>query len=473
MKSTTLTQKIERAFAAPVIRRLFSSSPRDPRYHMLSYISSKFSQEPKTHIHEPRAAWFLNRFTRTLTVMFATNGLDAILGVSAEQLKGKSFYYCIAESCLPDAIRCMEGAKANDSIAYLRFWFRNPVQEEARNEHANIEDARSSDEDEDEGGVQLNTQNRPSEQDPNSHSAAVTSTSAEEASSGQEANDPNAYRMSRASSGNSTDVENTGNEPFFDGPPHAQSSTSSIALNAAPEPEDRQMTPRARPTQRTPPVEVEAVVSATSDGLVVILRRALPIIPQTLQRPAATPAPPPAYNTGFFASPWAPEPINPPPFAQQPQYDWNVNYSAPAMPQQPAQVPTPPTTAQGLDFMSTIREVAVFAWALTGINGSLSQYTRGSPEGEAQPPGGMPIWDPSSNADPENIYNGFADNSNRRVYNSDPNSSGSGSDNEVVWRRAPEIPPWRPVERSGSDDSSKRGGSSEEDEKALKRMRLT
>jgi hypothetical protein len=153
--SKKLTNGQERAFEAPVIRRLFSSSPRDPRYHMLSYISKKFAQEPKTHIHEPRAALFLNRFTRTLTIMFATNGLDAILGVSSEQLKGKSFYYCIAENCLPDAIRCLEGAKANDSIAYLRFWFRNPLQGETRNEDVQMQDARSSDEDEDDGGVQL------------------------------------------------------------------------------------------------------------------------------------------------------------------------------------------------------------------------------------------------------------------------------------------------------------------------------
>jgi hypothetical protein len=123
--------------------------------------------------------------------------------------------------------------------------------------------------------------------------------------------------------------------------------------------------------------------------------------------------------------------------------------------------------------MNTIREVAVFAWSLTGINGSLAQYSRGTPSGESQPPGGMPIWDPSSHTDPENVYNGFADNSNRRIYQSDPNSSGSGSDNEVVWRRAPEMPAWHPVDRSASSQSQGGGnGSSEEDEEALRRIRL-
>ena len=42
-----------------------------------------------------------------------------------------SFYYCIAENCLQDAIKCLENAKGNDSIAYLRFWFRDPRTQDA------------------------------------------------------------------------------------------------------------------------------------------------------------------------------------------------------------------------------------------------------------------------------------------------------------------------------------------------------
>ena len=119
-----------RATEAPVIRRLFSSSPRDPRYHMLSHLSSKFELPPIHGNHEPRAALFLNRYTRTLTIMYATDGLSDVLGISGEEMKGKSFYYCIEENCLQDAVRCLENAKANDSIAYLRFWYRDPRQED-------------------------------------------------------------------------------------------------------------------------------------------------------------------------------------------------------------------------------------------------------------------------------------------------------------------------------------------------------
>lgn len=115
-----------RALAAPVVMRMFSSSPKDPRYHMLSHISVKFTQQSTAQLHEPRAALFLNRFTRTLSIMYATDCIEEIIGIPANIMCGRSFYHCIAENCLPDAVKCLESAKGNDSIAYLRFWFRDP-----------------------------------------------------------------------------------------------------------------------------------------------------------------------------------------------------------------------------------------------------------------------------------------------------------------------------------------------------------
>jgi len=116
-----------KAVEGATVRRIFSSSPRDPRYHMLSYISNKFTQPFAPHRREPRAALILNRFTRNSTIMYATNGVEEILGFSSMQLIGKSFYYCIAENCLSEAVRTLESAKGNDSIAYLRFFFRDPT----------------------------------------------------------------------------------------------------------------------------------------------------------------------------------------------------------------------------------------------------------------------------------------------------------------------------------------------------------
>ncbi|KAF2455074.1 hypothetical protein BDY21DRAFT_264687, partial [Lineolata rhizophorae] len=124
------TDPARRHADAPVIRRIFSSSPKDPRYHMLTHLSGKFSMGPEDQTHEPRAALFLNRFTRTLTIMYATSGIEQIIGIPSEDMKGRSFYYCIQQNCLQDAVRCLEQAKGNDSIAYMRFFFRDPRQDD-------------------------------------------------------------------------------------------------------------------------------------------------------------------------------------------------------------------------------------------------------------------------------------------------------------------------------------------------------
>ncbi|KAL9596598.1 MAG: hypothetical protein Q9219_005681 [cf. Caloplaca sp. 3 TL-2023] len=403
--------------SAPVIRRLFSSSPRDPRYHMLSFISNKFSQEIPRHIHEPRAALFLNRFTRTLTIMYATNGLADILGITAEELNGKSFYYCIQENCLKEAIKCLESAKANDSIAYLRFWFRDPRQDDPPDRDERMTDGNSSG-DEDEGGVHLSEL---MDEDGSEH--AVTSdsshvqSSAEQSSAERASLEPRLYHHtqsnemdpnSRSSSGNSTDLGGNSNDAIFDQPTAAQSSASSFSL---PTPE------RDIPSLRQCQIELEAVISCTSDGLVVVLRKARPTIPQAAG-PEARPVEHP-YTNGLFASPWATDPIMP--CAQQrPLYTQHNSYRPdPALRSTAAQVgvPTVEGPANSADFMNTIRDVAVFAWALTGINGSLAQYSRGKPMGESQPPDGLPIW----NAGPSpglvggrmNGSNGYTDTNGR------------------------------------------------------------
>lgn len=402
----------ERATAAPVIRRLFSSSPQDPRYHMLSYISNKFSQDIPRNVHEPRAALFLNRFTRTLTIMYATNGLADILGITAEELNGKSFYYCIQENCLNEAIKCLESAKANDSIAYLRFWFRDPRQDDPSDRDERMTDVNSSG-DEDEGGVHLselmdedgseNAVTTGSSNMGSSRGASSTERSSVEPNYNPHGQSNNMDPNSRSSSGNSTDLGGNSSEAIFDRPTAAQSSSSSFSL---PSPE------RDMPSFQQCQIELEAVVSCASDGLVVVLRKARPTIPQ-LPGPVAEPVEHP-YRNGLFASPWATEPYMPPPQQRPLHGEHNLYQPNVALQSTAAQAGLPTAQpvqgpATSTDFMNTIREVAVFAWALTGINGSLSQYSRGKPSGESQPPEGMPVWNARPSAGPGGERTGRSD----------------------------------------------------------------
>ncbi|KAK2064326.1 hypothetical protein LY76DRAFT_83394 [Colletotrichum caudatum] len=360
-----------RAAEAPQIRRLFSSSPRDPRYHMLEHLSPKFRM-PRVE-REPRAALILNRFTRTLTVMFATNAVSSILGVRPDQIKDKSFYECIQENCLPDAIRCLESAKANDSIAYLRFWYRDPRRPEDFDGDDDEEHQSGNSSDSDGGGVQLDDQ-LDSHMDIDDDSPQVKQENQKRP--GMPSNHSSAtHTTTTDASGSSNGTQQTAatSAPSIDGAT-AQSSPPAG---------------RSRNRRQEPPAafELEAVVSCTSDGLVVVIRKARPLIPA-----AHPPLVVPTYTNGLFAAPWGQYPIRP----QVPQ-ETLYTFRPPLMPQHmPLRENAMDAGGPPVDhLMSSIRDVAVFAWALVGINGNLATYTRGLPRDHAQPDG-LPVWDPSA-----------------------------------------------------------------------------
>lgn len=58
------------------------------------------------------------------------------------------------------------------------------------------------------------------------------------------------------------------------------------------------------------------------------------------------------------------------------------------------------------ELMRSIRDVAVFAWAVTGINGTLASYGQGRPRIGAQPADGLPIWESNSSPTPYNQQQG-------------------------------------------------------------------
>lgn len=329
---------------------------------MLSHLSSKFSLGPEDQTHEPRAALFLNRFTRTLTVMYATSGIEQIIGIPSEQMIGKSFFFIVDENCLNDAIKCIESAKGNDSIAYLRFVFRDPrddlPSEPATDDSEDdiMTDVTSGDESEDGPPSRHGSSNGPSG---SSRHIAV----GESASS--HANSDSGNPSNRHSADRATSASHSAGSPYSE--------------------------------VRDEPIELEAVISCTSDGLVVCLRRARPLMPA-----AQLPTTQPPHQAGIFAAPWAPQPMFQPALPQPPPYPLGA--------QHPAMAQAAPSATQSA-FMQSIRDVAVFAWALVGINGSLTDYSRGKPVGESQPPDGFPVWDPSPGVKSSVAHSGYVSGS--------------------------------------------------------------
>ncbi|KAI0505776.1 hypothetical protein F5B22DRAFT_639731 [Xylaria bambusicola] len=353
-----------RAIEAPQIRRIFSCSPRDPRYHMLEHLSPKFKMQPTER--EPRAALILNRFTRTLTIMFATNAVSLILGVGPDELKGKSLYECIAENCWGDAIRCLESAKANDSIAYLRFWSRDPRVRQDPGEN--------------EGDIDMEDQQDTASENDSDGGVSIRDQSAE------------FIKRETTSSPQPVAPDQLNAQHQFSAAPSSRAQV--ISPEGSQRLESQQQLP-ARGREPIPTRELEAVVSCTSDGLVMVLRRARPQIPSL--RPPMLPT---NSENGLFAAPWSEHPVRPN-YPPEPPYNFQPPYLPQYMPvREDVKAAEGPPSDQ---LMKSIRDVAVFAWGLVGINGNLATYARGNPSGESQPPDGLPIWDPTAS---ENSYLG-------------------------------------------------------------------
>ncbi len=335
---------------------------------MLEHLSPKFKMQPTER--EPRAALILNRFTRTLSIMFATNAVSSILGVGPDQLQGKSLYECIAENCWSDAIKCLESAKANDSIAYLRFWSRDPrVREDSEENEGDVEMEDQQDtasENDSDCGVRLDDLTGVSVDD------GLGTFIKREASSSPQINQPMV-----------ADELNAQHE--FSATPRSPAQTASTQ---GPQRLGTQRLLQARRREPIPTRELEAVVSCTSDGLVMVLRKARPQIP-SLHPPML----PTDFENGLFAAPWSEHPVRPnyPP-------ELFYNFQPPFLPQyMPVREHVKAAGGPPSDqLMKSIRDVAVFAWGLVGINGNLASYSRGHPSGESQPPDGLPIWDPAA-----------------------------------------------------------------------------
>lgn len=250
---------------------------------MLEHLSPKFRMQPMER--EPRAALILNRFTRTLTIMFATNAVSSILGIGPEQLQGKSLYECIAEKCWGDAIKCLENAKANDSIAYLRFWSRDPrVEENSEGDDSDLEMDDFGDEtseNDSDGGRRLNNLVDVSINNGLNNSTKKEVDHSPRINRSVPVNKPSAHGSSATPAGQSKRARTQG----------AQRPIAHRVLHA-------------RHREPIPTRELEAVVSCTSDGLVMVLRKARPPIP-SLHLPMLSAH----FENSLFAGPWNEHPI--------------------------------------------------------------------------------------------------------------------------------------------------------------------
>ena len=252
---------------------------------MIDHLAPKFRSTSlaRAAVHEPRAAFLLNRFSDTLPILYATHAAQFVLSCNPDEAVGRSFYEFIDDGYLLGAVNAIERAKENDSIAYLRLLWKTKLEDVEEDEDL-VEGFDEDDEDDE------------------------------------------------------NDDEETSR-------PQGQSQPS----------HHRQLSPLGIPER----FEVECLVSASSDGLIVVVRRAPPI-----EGLAPHTRPP-----GIFASPWASSPL--PPYTMTPPPPSPVEAGSPVR-EVPELIPTIPGPSNQ-DVMNSIRDVSVFVWSIAMLNDNVSQ----------------------------------------------------------------------------------------------------
>jgi hypothetical protein len=244
---------------------------------MIGHLAPKFNSSSiaRAAVHEPRAAFLLNRFSEKLPILYTTHAAEFVLSCNPEESVGLSFYEFIDEGYLLGAMNAIERAKENDSIAYLRLLWKKPSPWETDESDEQMEDDEDEDEDDDDSDEYV---------------------------------DP---------------------------------------LQQTPHRDDR--------------LEVECLVSSSSDGLIVVVRVAPPLEGhQFMARPP-----------GIFVSPWATSPLAlysttpppPPPITNAPED--GILENIPALPGLPGRAEQ--------DVMDSIRDVSVFVWSITMLNEDVSE----------------------------------------------------------------------------------------------------
>ncbi|KAG0211687.1 hypothetical protein BGX28_007581 [Mortierella sp. GBA30] len=75
---------------------------------------------------EPRVCLILNRFSRSVAVMYASPSCELILHIDSEEIVGKPFLLFIRADDLASFVEQVDVAKATTAITHMRFWFQSP-----------------------------------------------------------------------------------------------------------------------------------------------------------------------------------------------------------------------------------------------------------------------------------------------------------------------------------------------------------
>ncbi|KAG0201237.1 hypothetical protein BGX28_005886 [Mortierella sp. GBA30] len=112
------------AAMARIVEPKYEEFERIRRHH--DAFRSNNTWDPNGLQPEPRVCMILNRFSRTLGVLYASPSCELILHIDVEEIVSKPILLFIRADDLASFVEQVDIAKATNAITHMRFWFQSP-----------------------------------------------------------------------------------------------------------------------------------------------------------------------------------------------------------------------------------------------------------------------------------------------------------------------------------------------------------
>ncbi|CAO3573028.1 unnamed protein product [Mortierella alpina] len=121
---TTLEAKLQHNASLSFNKTLRSRHFERLRHH---HVASKMGTwDTNDLLLELRVCMILNRFSRSLEVLYASPSCELLLHIDAQAIEGKPFLLFIRADDLASFVESMDIAKSTSIISHIRFWFQSP-----------------------------------------------------------------------------------------------------------------------------------------------------------------------------------------------------------------------------------------------------------------------------------------------------------------------------------------------------------
>ncbi|KAI8358107.1 hypothetical protein B0O80DRAFT_274238 [Mortierella sp. GBAus27b] len=115
-----------RAHSTTMNRRVGSKKEEFERMrrHHQAFAENSWNQ----HFMEPeaRVCLIINRFTRNLTIMYASSACEKVFNVDPDEITGKPVLLYIRSDDLAPFVEQVDLVKTSTTISQMRFWFQSP-----------------------------------------------------------------------------------------------------------------------------------------------------------------------------------------------------------------------------------------------------------------------------------------------------------------------------------------------------------